>query len=66
MPAEFQKVFDNFLKEFPQANAFIDDILIASKGTRVRYCICGKNFEEVGRIKRFLETTEMQICKNGV
>ena len=31
MPAEFQKVIDNLLKEFPQANAFIDDILIASK-----------------------------------
>ena len=26
MPAEFQKVIDNLLKEFPQANAFIDDI----------------------------------------
>ena len=31
MPAEFQKVIDNLIKEFPQANAFIDDILIASK-----------------------------------
>ena len=27
--AELQKVIDNLLKEFPQANAFIDDILIA-------------------------------------
>ena len=35
MPAEFQKVIDNLLKEFPQANAFIDDILIASKGTKI-------------------------------
>ena len=26
MPAEFQKVIDNLLKEFPQANAFIDEI----------------------------------------
>ena len=32
MPAEFQRVIDNLLKEFLQANAFIDDILIASKG----------------------------------
>ena len=31
MPAEFQKVIDNLLREFSQANAFIDDILIASK-----------------------------------
>ena len=37
MSAEFQKVIDILLKEFPQANAFIDDILIASKGTRVEH-----------------------------
>ena len=37
MPAEFQKVIDNLLKEFPQANAFIDDILIASKGTNIEH-----------------------------
>ena len=35
IPADFQKIIDNLLKEFPQANAFIDDILIASKGTKV-------------------------------
>ena len=34
MPAEFQKVIDNLLKEFLQANAFSEDILIASKGTK--------------------------------
>ena len=37
MPAEFQKVIDNLLKEFLQANAFIDDIVIASKGTKIEY-----------------------------
>ena len=37
MPAEFQKVIDNLLKEFPQANAFIDGILIASKGTKIEH-----------------------------
>ena len=36
-PAEFQKFIDNLLKEFPQANAFINDILIASKGTKVEH-----------------------------
>ena len=36
-PAEFQKFIDNLLKEFPQANAFIDDILIASKGTKIEH-----------------------------
>ena len=37
MPAEFQKVIYNLFKEFPQANAFIDDILIASKGTKIEH-----------------------------
>ena len=37
MPAEFQKVIDNLLKELSQANAFIDDILIASKGTKLEH-----------------------------
>ena len=37
IPAEFQKVIDNLLKEFSQANAFINDILIASKVTKVEH-----------------------------
>ena len=37
MPAEFQKIIDSLLKEFPQANAFIDDILVASKGTKIEH-----------------------------
>ena len=37
MPAEFQKVIDNLIKEFPQANPFIDDILIVSKGTKIEH-----------------------------
>ena len=37
MPAEFQKVNDNLIKEFPQTNAFIDDILIASKGAKIEH-----------------------------
>ena len=37
MPAEFQKVLDNLLMEFPQANALIDEILIASKETKVEH-----------------------------
>ena len=37
MPAEFQKFIDNLIKEFPQANAFIDDILIVSIGTKIEH-----------------------------
>ena len=44
MPVEFQKVIDNLVKELPQANAFIDDILIASKGTRVEHIALVENF----------------------
>ena len=43
MPAEFQKVIDNLLKVFPQANAFIDDILIASKGTKIEHIALVEN-----------------------
>ena len=37
MPAEFQRVMDSILNEFPQANAFIDDILVTTKGTEVEH-----------------------------
>ena len=37
MPAEIQKVIDNLLKEFPQSNAFVDDVLIAIKGTNIEH-----------------------------
>ena len=44
MPAEFQKVIDNLLKEFPQSSAFVDDILIASKGTKIEHIALVKKF----------------------
>ena len=31
MPAEFQRVMDTILSEFPQAHAFIDDILVVTE-----------------------------------
>ena len=37
MPAEFQRVMDAILSEFPQANAFIDDILVVTKGTEIEH-----------------------------
>ena len=36
-PAEFQRVMDSFLNEFPPANAFMDDILVTTKGTEVEH-----------------------------
>ena len=37
MLAEFQRVMASILNEFPQANAFIDDILVTTKRTEVEH-----------------------------
>ena len=37
MPAEFQRVMDTIFSEFPQAHAFIDDILVVTKGTEIEH-----------------------------
>ena len=64
MPAEFQKVIDNLIKEFPQANAFIDDILIASKGTKIEHIAL------VEKILKKLDVSnvalKLRICENRV
>ena len=52
MAAEFQKIIVNLLKEFPQANAFIDDILNRT------HRICREESQETGCIERRLEITE--------
>ena len=33
MPNEFQRVMDSLLKNFPFTNYYIDDILVASRGS---------------------------------
>ena len=35
LPSEFQRTMDSILSEFPQAHAFIDDILVVSKGSEI-------------------------------
>ena len=37
MPVEFQRVMDTILSEFPQAHAFIDDILVVTKGIEIEH-----------------------------
>ena len=65
MPAEFQKVIDNLLKEFTQANAFIDDILIASKGTRVeRIAIVEKVLKKLDVSNVSLKLRKCEFAKN--
>ena len=37
MPLEFQRVVDSIHIKFPQANAFIDDIFLTIKGTKIEH-----------------------------
>ena len=37
MPAEFERVMDSILSEFPRAHAFIDDILNTTKGSEIEH-----------------------------
>ena len=55
MPAEFQRVMDTFLSEFPQAHAFIDDILVVTKGTEIEHIAA------VEKILRKLERENMPL-----
>ena len=55
MPAEFQRVMDTILSEFPQAHAFIDDILVVTKGTDIEH------ISTVERILRKLDCENMSL-----
>ena len=44
MTAEFQRIMDTVLSEFPQAHAFIDDILVVTKGTELSISRRSKRF----------------------
>ena len=65
MPAEFQKVIDNLFKQFPQANAFIDDILIASKGIKIEHiALVEKVLKKLDVSNALLKLKKMRVCKN--
>ena len=55
MPAEFQRVMDTILSEFPQAHAFIDDILVITKGKEIEHILA------VERILRKLDRENMSL-----
>ena len=55
MPAEFQRVMDTILSEFPQAHAFIDEILVVTKGTEMEH------ISAVERILRKLDRENMSL-----
>ena len=54
MPAEFQRVMDSILSEFPKGQAFINDNLVLSKGTEIEKIVfVGRKFENwIKRIRR--------------
>ena len=60
----FEKVIDNLIKEFPQANAFIDDVLIASKGTRIEHiALVGKVLKKLDVSNAALKPRKCEFAK---
>ena len=64
MPAEFQRVMDSISKEFPQANAFIDDILVTTKETEVEHIsLVEKVLRKFNRENISLKLTNCEFAK---
>ena len=64
MPAEFQRVMDSILNEFPQVNAFIDDILVTTKGTEVEHLsLVEKIHRKLNREKLSLKLPRCEFAK---
>ena len=59
MPAELQRVMDTILSEFPEAHAFIDDILVVTKGTETERI---STVEKILR-KQDLENMSLKLTK---
>ena len=65
MPAEFQRVMDAILAEFPCAHAFIDDILVISKGTKIEHiALVEKILAKLDRKNMALKLEKCQLAKN--
>ena len=65
MPAEFQRVMDAILAEFPCANAFIDDILVTSKGTKIEHiALVEKILAKLDKEITALKLEKCQFAKN--
>ena len=65
MPAEFQRVMDAILAEFPCAHAFIDDILVISKGTKIEHiALVEKILAKLDKENMALKLEKCQFAKN--
>ena len=66
MPAEFQRAMDCILAEYPQAHAFIDDILVATNGTAIDHIATVEKILKNGSRKYVPKTNEMQEKQDDV
>ena len=65
MPAEFQRVMDAILSEFLCAHAFIGDILIISKGTKIEHiALVEKILLKLDKDNMALKLKKCQFAKN--
>ena len=65
MPAEIQRVMDAILAEFPCSHAFIDDILVISKGTKIEHiALVEKILAKLDRENMALKLEKCQFAKN--
>ena len=65
MPAEFQRVMDAILSEFPCSHAFIDDILVLSKGTKIEHiALVEKILSKLDKEIKALKLEKCQFAKN--
>ena len=64
-PAEFQRVMDAILSEFPCAHAFTDDILVLSKGTKLQHiALVEKILLKLDTENMALKLEKCQFAKN--
>ena len=64
MPAEFQRAMDCILAEYPQAHAFIDDILVVTKGTAIDHiAMVEKILKKLDRENMSLKLTKCKFAQ---
>ena len=63
MPAKFQRFMDSILLEFPQAHAFIDDIIVVMKGSNVDHF--EKNLRKLDKKNTSLKVTKGNFAQKS-
>ena len=63
MPAEFQRVMDSILLEYPQAHAFIDDILVVTKGSEIEHKATVDNLRKLDKENMSLKLTKCNFAQ---